>query len=190
MTAEYKTALAPLTDGTDEQNRVLAKAKASVGFVPNMYAGMVNSPGLLETYLDGYARFRNSGLFTPPEQETIFLTLSRLNGCDYCMSAHSMIAEKKSGVDAETLAAIRAGGTLPDAKLQALAEFTAHMHETRGLPTKASVAAFKAAGYDDGHVYEIILAQAVKTISNYANHIQHTELDQVFGGHKWEPQAA
>jgi len=119
----------------------------------------------------------------------VFLEISRLNGCDYCMAAHSMIGEKKSGLDDATLAALRDGRSLPDATLDALATFTRHMHETRGLPTKAGVAAFKDAGYTDRHIYEIILAQAVKTLSNYANHLQHTPLDDVFAGHKW-PEAA
>ena len=192
MTAEYKTDLAPVTEAgaNAEQAAVLAKAKAAVGFIPNMYGGMVNSPGLLETYLDGYGRFRQSGRFTPPEQETIFLVLSRENGCDYCVSAHSMIAAKKSGVPEDVLAALREGRKLPDPKLEALARFTGHMHHSRGLPTKAEVAAFKAAGFGDEHIYEIILAQSVKTLSNYANHIQHTEVDAVFAAFQWEHEPA
>jgi len=45
---------------------------------------------------------------------------------------------------------------------------------------KAEAEAFKAAGYSDQHVLEIILALAVKTISNYANHVNHTEVDDAF----------
>jgi len=192
MTAEYKTELAPVTEASAnaEQAAVLAKAKAAVGFIPNMYAGMVNSPGLLETYLDGYGRFRQSGHFTPQEQETIFLVLSRENGCDYCVTAHSMIAAKKSGVPEDVLAALREGREIPDPKLAALARFTAHMHHGRGLPTRAEVAGFKAAGFGDQHIYEIILAQSVKTLSNYANHIQHTVVDDVFAAFQWEPEPA
>jgi len=192
VNAEYKTELAPVTEETAdaEQATVLAAAKAAVGFIPNMYGGMVNSPGLLETYLDGYGRFRQSGRFTAQEQETIFLVISRENGCDYCVTAHSMIAAKKSGVSEEALAAIREGREISDPKLAALARFTAHMHHSRGLPTRAEVAAFKAAGYSDEHIYEIILAQAVKTISNYANHIQHTKVDDVFAAFNWESDPA
>jgi len=192
MNAEYKTELAPVTEDTAnaEQAAVLAKAKAAVGFIPNMYSGMVNSPGLLETYLDGYGRFRKSGRFTPPEQETIFLILSRENGCDYCVSAHSMIAAKKSGVPEDVLAAIRENRAIADPKLAALAQFTGHMHHSRGLPTKTEVAAFKAAGFGDEHIYEIILAQSVKTLSNYANHIQHTKVDNAFAAFQWEPVPA
>ena len=192
MNAEYKTELAPVTEDTanETQATVLAAAKAAVGFIPNMYGGMVNSPGLLETYLDGYGRFRNSGLFTPPEQETIFLVLSRENGCTYCVTAHSMIAAKKSGVSEGALAALREGREIPEPKLDALARFTAHMHHSRGLPTKAEVAAFKTAGFGDVHIYEIILAQSVKTLSNFANHIQHTEVDGVFSAFQWEREPA
>ena len=39
-------------------------------------------------------------------------------------------------------------------------------------------------------VYEIILAQSVKTLSNYANHIQHTEVDNAFAAFQWEPVPA
>ena len=192
MTADYKTELAPVTEASAnaEQAAVLAKAKAAVGFIPNMYGGMVNSPGLLEPYLDGYNRFRQSGRFTPQEQETIFLVLSRENGCAYCLAAHSMLAAKKSGVPGDVLAALRDGREIPDSKLAALARFTAHMHHSRGLPTKAEVAAFKAAGYGDEHIYEIILAQSVKTLSNYANHIQHTKVDDVFAAFQWEHEPA
>ena len=128
MNAEYKTELAPVTEDTanEPQAAVLAAAKAAVGFIPNMYGGMVNSPGLLETYLDGYGRFRRSGRFTPQEQETIFLVLSRENGCTYCVTAHSMIAAKKSGVSDDALAAIREGREIPEPKLEAVARFTAH----------------------------------------------------------------
>ncbi len=71
----------------------LADAPAATGMVPNMYGVMANSPGLLATYLDGYQRFRIGSGFTPAEQETVFLTISGYNACDYCMAAHSFIAD-------------------------------------------------------------------------------------------------
>lgn len=169
-----------------EARPVLERAKAQVGFVPNMYGGMANQPALLETYLDGYARFREQAGFTPPEQEVVFLTISRVNGCGYCIAAHSMIGETKSGVPADVLSALRAGRPIPDAKLAALAAFTETMVERRGLPAQAELDAFRAAGYTDAHVLGIILAIGVKTFSNYANHLMHTEVDEVFAGHALE----
>ena len=64
-----------------EQKKMLDAAHAALGFVPNMYANMVNVPGVLSTYLHGYAEFRQRSGFTPVEQEVIFLAISQHNGC-------------------------------------------------------------------------------------------------------------
>lgn len=182
MTAEYKLDATPVTD---EQADGLARdlldgAREKLGFVPNMYRGMAINPGLLSTYLHGYDHFRTQANFTPPEQEVVFLTVSLANGCDYCMAAHSMLALNVSKLSEDHTQALRDGKALSDPKLEALRRFTHHMWQTRGLPSKAEAEAFKAAGYTDTHVLEIILALAVKTISNYANHVNHTEVDDAF----------
>jgi uncharacterized peroxidase-related enzyme len=172
------------SEGTAKE--LLLKAKAQVGFVPNMYAKMANAPGVLETYLFGYQRFREASGFTPVEQEVILLTISRFHGCSYCMAAHSMIADKMSKVPADILEALRAGTAIPDPKLAALSDFTRVVVEQRGNPTPEQLSRFRDAGYTDRQVLEIILAIAVKTISNYCNHVLHTEVDPVFDKYKWE----
>ena len=95
---------------------VLATAKAGIGMIPNMYANMANAPGLLETYLTGYSAFRAESGFSPAEQETVFLTISRFNGCEYCMGAHSAIADM-SEVPTEVTDAVRAGAPIADERL-------------------------------------------------------------------------
>jgi len=184
--------LSPQTsDSAGEQARqVLDTAQKQVGFIPNMYANMVNSPGVLHTYLVGYKHFREESGLTPAEQEVVFLAISRENECDYCMAAHSMIADKVSKVPADAIESIRTDTVIADAKLQALAEFTRIMFRTRGRPTPDDVSAFRAAGFSDRHVLEIILALAVKTLSNYSNHVFHTEVDQRFSAYAWQPQPA
>jgi uncharacterized peroxidase-related enzyme len=191
MTDNAKLPLSPVTlENADPRAKaVLEKAKASLGFIPNMYAGMANSPGLLQTYLDGYAAFRAHSGFTPAEQEVVFLTISRENGCDYCMAAHSMIAEKFSKVPADVLGALRSGARIADPGLAALSTFTSHMFSTRGQPTSASLAAFLSAGYKAEQALEIVLALAVKTLSNYANHVNNPKVDDAFSSYTWSPGA-
>lgn len=190
MLAEYQIQLPAQTVATAEPKgkALLETAQANLGFIPNMYANMVNSPGLLATYLGGYAAFRADSGFTPPEQEVIFLTISHENGCEYCVSAHSFLADKKSGLAPEITDAIRSGTPIADAKLAALAEFTRVVSHTRGLPSRAEVDRFLSAGYSERQILEIVLALAVKTISNYANHLFHTPLDPVFEGRRWNDQ--
>ncbi len=188
MNAEYKMTLAPQTiaDAPPKAKAVLEKALAQVGFIPNMYAAMVNSPAVLETYLLGYAAFRQDSGFTPPEQELVFLTISHANGCEYCVSAHSTLADNKSGLAPAVTDAIRDGTRIDDAKLAALSNFTRAMVTSRGLPSRRDVEAFLAAGYTERQILEIILAIAVKTLSNYSNHIFHTPLDAMFASRAWK----
>lgn len=188
MTAEYKMSqLGPLSaaDAASGAKEILETAQLQLGFVPNMYAVMANSPGLLSTYAQGYALFRQDSGFTPVEQEVVLLTVSRENGCRYCVAAHSFVADAMSKVPTEVTDAIRDGTSVPDSKLRALSEFTRLMVKTRGLPSIADVAAFRAAGYTERHMLEVVLAIAVKTISNYANHLFHTSVDSVFAARTW-----
>ena len=188
MQAEYQLSLPlqTLEDADGAVKTVLEKAKAQVGFIPNMYTGMANSPGLLNTYLDGYTAFRQDSGFDSVEQEVVFLTISLVNGCTYCMAAHSFIADMKSKVPVEVTNAIRDGNEISDAKLNALFAFTKTMVVERGLATRKDVEAFTGAGYTERHILEIILAISVKTISNYSNHLFHTTVDDVFAGRLWE----
>jgi uncharacterized peroxidase-related enzyme len=164
---------------------VLSEAKAQSGMVPNMYANMANVPGLLETYLTGYHAFRAGSGFSPAEQETVLLAVSRANGCTYCVAAHSAVADMAK-VPAEITEALRDGRPLPDERLDALASFAVAMVETRGLPTRVQTEAFLGAGYTETDVLQVLLAIAVKTISNYTNHLFHTPVDPAFAHRAWE----
>ncbi len=167
------------------QKPILEEIIKKNGRLPNMYANMVNSPGLLETYLHGYDVFRKESGFSPIEQEVIFLTLSYENECNYCMAAHSFIADKMSKVPPEVTESIRKGETINDLKLQTLSSFTKEMFVTRGRPSKEAVDAFLASGYDERKILEIILALAVKTLSNYSNHVFDTKVDDIFKERLW-----
>lgn len=187
MQAEYKLSLTALDAGDAEPpaRTRLEETRSSLGFVPNMYAVMANSPGLLDTYVHGYGRFREGSGFTPAEQEVVLLAISRENGCTYCVAAHSFLADKMSGVPAKVTDAIRDGEPIPDTRLAALHDFTRILVAKRGLPSRADVAAFLAAGYSERQILEIVLAIAVKTLSNYANHLFHTPVDAVFAARAW-----
>jgi len=174
---------------TGKARSLLESAKRQMGFTPKMYGAMANEPALYEAYSSGYAAFRQECGFTPVEQEVIFLVISRWNGCHYCMAAHSFVADKMSKVPPDVTDAIRDGRPIPDAKLRALAEFTRIMLEKRGRPNETDAQAFFSAGYSERNILGIILAISVKTISNYANHVFHTPVDEVFESRVW-PSAA
>ena len=185
----YKIGLSPQTMETarPEARPLLEGAQKQYGMVPNMYARMANAPDVLSTYLFGYERFRKNSGFTPAEQEVILLTISYENGCSYCMAAHSWVAHNVSKVPPDMIEAIRTGSPLRDQKLSALSRFTAIMVQKRGKPTKQDAQQFLEAGFEETSILEIILAIAVKTLSNYSNHVFHTSVDDAFSEYKWEP---
>lgn len=168
------------------QKEILDLAVKQVGFIPNMYANMANAPAVLSTYLHGYALFRSESGLSPAEQEVVFLAVSRANGCNYCVAAHSMLADKKSGVPAPVLQAIRAGNPIPDSRLAALFKLTTEAVNTQGRPSADTVGAFVAAGFEEKDVLYVILAIAVKTLSNYSNHAFATPVDAMFSAYRVE----
>ena len=167
----------------------LETAQKKLGMIPNMYAYMANAPGLLETYRNGYELFRQGSGFTPVEQEVIFLSISYENGCEYCMAAHSFLADVQSKVPPEVTDALRNGADIPDTRLRALSRYTRIMVQKRGRPDQSDVELFRAAGYTDLQVLQIVLAIGVKTLSNYTNHVCGTELDGPFAKRSWKRAA-
>lgn len=189
MTAQYQVQqTAPtLEDASDSARPLLEAAQSALGFVPEMYRHMAKAPGVLSTYLHGYEQLRKNSGLKASEQEVIFLTISRENGCDYCMAAHSMLADKVSGVPKDVLQALREGKEIPDPRLAALSRFTKLMLHSRGKPSENEVKAFLSAGFKERDILQIILALAVKTLSNYSNHINQPGLDEAFASHQWSP---
>ncbi|MGF1613676.1 MAG: carboxymuconolactone decarboxylase family protein [Gammaproteobacteria bacterium] len=162
----------------------IEQAKQGFGFLPNLIAGMAEAPALAEGYLtlsDIYAR---TGL-NAQERELVLLAVSRENGCDYCVAAHSMLAQM-SQLPAEAIQAIRDGREIPDPRLEALRCFSTQLVEKRGWVNDEDIRAFLGAGYEISHVGDVILAVGLKTLSNYFNHIAGTPLDQAIQGHAWK----
>jgi uncharacterized peroxidase-related enzyme len=184
MSRTYRINL-PAVDVSSAPPRVkepLEGAQKRMGMIPNMYTRMANSPGLLETYLFGDERFRKDSGFSRAEQEVVLLSISAENGCEYCVAAHSTIADTSSKVPREATDAIRSGTTIPDPKLRALAELARAIVVTRGRPTAQDVKAFLDAGYSERQLLEVVLAVSVKTISNYVNHLFETPGGRVLQG--------
>jgi uncharacterized peroxidase-related enzyme len=161
----------------------LESAQTSFGFVPNLIGMLAEAPAAAEAYLALGKIFAGSSL-SPVEQQVVLLTTSFSNRCAYCMAAHSAIAAMQ-GVEPEAVAALRDGRRLADSRLEALRSLTARVVEARGWVDDEALADFMAAGYSRSQLLEVILGVAMKTLSNYANHLAETPLDDVFRDQAW-----
>jgi uncharacterized peroxidase-related enzyme len=142
----------------------LLAAGEKVGFVPNLYGVLAESPTALEAYTTLSAIVDRSSL-TSVQRHVVLLTVSRENGCGYCVAAHSTLAVMGK-VPAEILAALRRGEPLPNARLEALRAFTAAVVAERGWAGGQPLDAFLAAGFDRAAVLDVVAAVAMKTLSN------------------------
>ena len=163
---------------------VLDSVSQKFGFLPNLYGALANSPTALRAYTGVGEIFAKSGL-AATEQQVVMLTVSRFNGCEYCVAAHSTGAAKMN-ISRDVISGLREGTPLPDAKLEAVRALTQTALEKQGWLTEQDLQDFFAAGFDSRHVLDILVGVALKTLSNYANHVMHTPLDEPFAANAWQ----
>ena len=174
---------APLTIATapGASRPTLEKIQKSLGFIPNLMAVFANNPTVLEGYLALGAVFEK-GSFTPRERQIILLAVSVENNCNYCAHAHSQIARGLLSTPPEIIAAVHNNSPVPDVMLNALVSLVRELVRERGYAKVNTIQKFLAAGYKRGQVMELLLGIALKTISNYLDHISPTPVDHAFAG--------
>jgi len=163
-------------------------AKNKYGFLPNLIAVLAESPAAVEGYVTLSGILDKSSLGAA-ERQLLLLTISAANGCEYCVAAHTL-GGRGAGLDEAMIEAIRNGNPIQDNRLAALNAFALVLYEKRGWASDEDVAAFLGAGYTKANVLDVVLATALKTLSNYANHIADTPLDAAFESARWSKREA
>ncbi len=163
-TAEAEPKTKALLDGVQKK----------LGMTPNLMRTMANSPAVLEAYL-GLGNALGKGALQPRLREQIALTVGELNGCQYCLSAHSALG-KMVGLGEEEIADSRRGVS-PDRKTEAALQFARTVVAERGWVSDDDVAALRAGGTTDAELAEIVGVVALNIFSNYFNHVADTEVD-------------
>jgi len=122
------------------------------------------------------------------EQQIIAMTNYRLNGCTYCMAAHTTLMQMVK-VPEDVIASLREGTSIADPKLEALRVFAEKVNLKRGWVEESDIEALIAAGYTKQTVFEVIVGTAYKVVSNYTNHLAQTPLDKAFAENEWSGDA-
>lgn len=175
------------TETAPEASRAtLEGVEKKLGFLPNLFATFADSPALLEGYVALDRNFSSKSDLDATEQQIVLITVSVENECAYCVAGHTVISSF-TGVPDEVVRRLREGEPLEDPKHEALRVFTRTLVRERGWASEADVEAFLAAGYEKRHVLDVILGIAVKTISNFTNHVSGTPLDEAFSAAAWTP---
>jgi uncharacterized peroxidase-related enzyme len=166
---------ATVADAPAASQPLLNAVNKQLGVVPNLFRLVANSPAALEGYL-GMSAALSKGALPAQTRERIALAVAQINGCDYCLSAHSYLGANLAHLDAAEMSANRRGGST-DPKADAAVRFAAKVAQARGHVGDDDVRAVKLAGYDDAQVIEIVQHVALNTWTNYINTVAETKID-------------
>lgn len=159
---------------TGRAKALLDSVKARLGMTPNMMATMARSPAVLDAYL-GFATVLAGGQLDGRMRERLALAVGEANGCNYCLSAHSLLG-KGAGLSAAEIAAAREGGSA-DPRIAEGLRFAQAVVAERGNVTDADLARVRAVGYTDGEIGEIVANVALNIFTNYFNRVAATAID-------------
>lgn len=152
----------------------LAAVKAKLGMVPNLFSTLARAPAALKALLavnDAIA----GGRLSPAEREIVALAVSQANGCEYCVSAHTLLGAK-AGLSAVATLQARAGREF-GTRQGALAAFARELVEARGRISPEALARYRTTGLSDADLLEAVANAAATTLTNYTNNLARTEVD-------------
>jgi uncharacterized peroxidase-related enzyme len=166
---------ATIADAPEASRPLLEAVRKQLGMVPNMFRLVSNSPASLEGYL-ALSGALAKGTLPAATRERIALAVAEINGCSYCLSAHSHLGKTYAKLDEAEIAANRSGSST-DPRADAAVRFAAKVARERGHVREADLAAVKLAGYGDAEVIEVVLHVALNTWTNYVNEVFKTVID-------------
>lgn len=169
---------------SEDAKQSLTVLQEAFGFVPNGAGLMANSPTLLNTFLSAFGHFRGGGTFGPDERQVLLLSNAVANGCAWAVAFHSLEA-LADGVEPAVVDTLRRGELPADPRTAALSDVTRTFIDKRGHLDDADVAAFTAAGFTEGQLFEVITGVAISTMTNYAANVAGPPLEPPVRPHAW-----
>lgn len=154
----------------------LAKVHSMYGMIPNLYGYLAESPVALNAYLHINDQLMKHSSLTPVQVQVALLAISEVNGCEFCIAAHSWVGSTIKANE-QTVAAIRDGGEISDPQDRALVNLVRAIVSERGHVGDAVLDDFFAAGFSKEHMFDLLVCNMLKSLSNYANHITKTEVN-------------
>ncbi len=169
-----RLAIPTLESAPEASKATLNAVHQQLGSVPNLYLLLGSSP----IALNGFSAFQGalSKSLDAKTRERIALAVAQINGCDYCLSAHTYLGLNLVKISAEEITLNRKG-TSSDVKAHAAVSFAAQVTRERGHVSDADIAAIRAAGFSDAQIVEIVGLVVENCFTNFLNSVAKTEID-------------
>ena len=181
MTTEF--VMHDLGSAPEGSKPLLEQFLSSSGRIVGFYGMLAESPEALRGYKALSDAFDDATL-TDEEKTVVWQTINVEHECHYCVPAHTSMA-KAMKVSDDLNNALRDETPLPNARLEALRDFTLILVRNRGHASDAEIKAFLDAGYTRRNILEVVLGISEKVLSNYVNHLTKTPVDKEFDRFAW-----
>jgi AhpD family alkylhydroperoxidase len=136
---------------------------------------MANSPALLKAYL-ALSGAVSGGVLPAGTRERLAISTAQLNGCEYCLSAHTHIGAAIVKVDTAELDAARTAHS-DDPHIAALLQLSNEIAENNGDVGQAGLQAARRHGVTDEEIGEVVANLALNILTNYFNLLADVEND-------------
>ena len=142
----------------------------------NLHAQMAHSPAVLAAYASLRAVTAEHGTFDPKVSWALNLATAVMVGSDYMIGIASRFAHMNGWTEAE-IAALRAGTTTGDAKIDALTCVVREAAANSGNVTDATWKAAQQAGWSDEHLTEAFAFLGLTMFTGYFLNYAQTDAD-------------
>jgi uncharacterized peroxidase-related enzyme len=165
----------PARDDVPEASKPMLDAvNKQLGVVPNMFRLFAPSPAALAglTSLDA----ANAKTLNLKIRTGVALAVAQVNGCGYCLSAHTYIGLNLAKISPEE-ALLNRQGKSGYAKTAAAVRFAARVAAARGQVSDTDLADVRNAGFSDAQMVEIVSVVAQNVLTNLINNVAQTDID-------------
>ena len=169
-----RLAIPALDEVPDASKPILDAVQKQLGVVPNMFRLIAQSPAALQGFTANNGALGKA--LDLKTRERIALAVAQVNGCDYCLSAHSYLGLNLAKITPEEIALNRQGAS-GDARADAAVRFAAKIVRDRGHVSAAEIQAVRDAGFTDAQLVEIVAVIAENVFTNLLNVLADTDID-------------
>ncbi|QIL86327.1 carboxymuconolactone decarboxylase family protein [Vibrio sp. HDW18] len=164
----------PISHPQNETAITLTAIRQKLGMVPNLYATIAHSSKVLNAYL-AFNQTLSEGRLTAKQRELIALAVGQANHCQYCLSAHTLLAENL-GLNKDQILLAREGKA--DESLdQTIIQFAIQVIDQQGVLSDEQFNFARENGLEDELVFEVLAQITANIFTNYSNHIAQTSID-------------
>jgi AhpD family alkylhydroperoxidase len=158
----------------NEAKPAFEQFQKTMGKMPNLYATIGYSANALNAYLQ-YTAQQARGSFHARDREAVYLIVSQLNDCHYCLASHTQSAIRSGWKEEDTLQ-LRAG-TFPDKKWQTIYLVIRSVIESKGEVSDTLQDDFFALGYKEAALIDLFALINVMSFTNYIYRLTKIPID-------------